>query len=212
MKFNFKQIIIIVIIGMIVLATIATYAYKTFLTNEEEYELEIENEIVQSEERDIEENTEDEILIHVTGCVKKQGIVILKENSRIIDAINAAEGETENADLNKVNLAYVLQDGDKLYIPSKNEDNNEGYISSDSGNNIIVDEVSKTKPGGSDIVNINTDGKEKLQTLSGIGESTANKIIKYREENGKFKTIDDIKNVPGIGNAKFEKFKDNITV
>lgn len=150
-------------------------------------------------------------MIHVTGCVKTQGIVSLKSSSRIIDAINAAGGFTSDADTDKLNLAYILQDGEKLYVPSKNETVNKDYVSSEGGNNIVSNNFTNSD-SKSNIININTATKEQLESLTGIGESTANKIIKYRQEKGKFKTISDIKNVPGIGNAKFEIIKDKITV
>lgn len=85
---------------------------------------------------------------------------------------------------------------------------NESYITEDIGENIIVEDV-KT---GSLLVNINTATQAELESVTGIGPSTALKIIKYREENGKFKTIEDIKNVSGIGNAKFETIKNEICV
>lgn len=84
----------------------------------------------------------------------------------------------------------------------------EGYISQDIGENIIVDNI-KT---AINLVNINKATQSELETLSGIGPSTALKIINYREENGEFKKIEDIKNVPGIGEAKFETIKAQICV
>lgn len=82
------------------------------------------------------------------------------------------------------------------------------YITENIGENIIVEDI-KTS---TNLVNINTATQDKLETLTGIGPSTALKIIKYREENGKFKTIEDLKNVPGIGDSKFEAIKNEICV
>lgn len=120
--------------------------------------------------------------------------------------IEEAGGLTQNADINKVNLAYVVQDGQKINIPSVNNVEKEGYISENIGENIIEND-SKTKR-----VNINSANQNELETLTGIGPSTALKIINYRKENGKFKNIEDIKNVPGIGESKFQGIKNEICV
>ena len=150
--------------------------------------------------------------MHITGAVVNNGIVEVKESARINDVIEAAGGVTDDADLSNVNLAYAVKDGQKIYIPSKNdkEDIEDLKIISDEAGTDIINEGDEVQSSGK--VNINTATKEELQTLSGIGESTASKIITYREENGKFKKIEDIKNVPGIGDAKFENIKDKITV
>ena len=153
------------------------------------------------------------IVVHIIGEVKNKGVVILKEGDRIVDAIEAAGGETENADLNKLNLAYILQDGEKLYVPSiYEEDNEQEYITKESGENTIIKGDGNMEQEKGKMININTGDIEDLTTLPGIGESTAKKIITYREENGKFEKIEDIKNVPGIGNAKFENIKNQIIV
>lgn len=149
-----------------------------------------------------------EIIIHVTGEINKPGIVSLKENSRIADAINAAGGATKDADLNQINLAYVLEDGQKIYIPNKNEkieDNK--YIVSGNGNTV---ENNISKEG--DKVNINEAMQTELEELPGIGPSLASRIIEYRETNGKFEKIDDLKNVKGIGDAKFGEIKDKVSI
>ena len=162
----------------------------------------------------MEENSEEEqkVIVHITGAVVNSGIVEVKGSARINDVIEAAGGTTDDADLSKVNLAYEVKDGQKIYIPSKNDKENIEdleIVSENAGINII-DESNDAQTSGR--VNINTATKEELQSLSGIGESTASKIITYREENGKFKTIEDIKNVSGIGDAKFESIKNQITV
>lgn len=144
-------------------------------------------------------------MVHVTGQVTCQGIVKLEEGSRIIDAIEAAGGATNEADLSKVNLAYVLEDGVKIYIPSVN-DTEEKYVS--SGEDTTTSSSSKETLK----VNINTATSEELEKLPGIGSSIAAKIIAYRKENGKFSKIEDIKNVSGIGDAKFNNIKNYIYV
>ena len=153
---------------------------------------------------------ENEIVVHITGEVKREGIVYLQKGDRIVNAIAKAGGETKNADLSQVNLAYELQDGEKIYIPNKNE-KVENYII--SGNNTSIDNDNETQEEVKEtIININTADESELDTLPGIGPSIAKKIITYRNENGKFNTIEDIKNVSGIGDAKFEEIKKYITV
>ena len=107
----------------------------------------------------------------------------------MIDAIDKAGGLLEEADIKSVNLAYVLQDGEKIYIPSKQEAQNaeEQLAVVTSGNGDSASSSSK--------VNINKATLAELQKISGIGESTAQKIIDYRNENGKFKNIDELKNI-----------------
>lgn len=185
--------IVIVAISIIIVATIGIYIFKQTQENEINYYETEEN--LETKEKNI-----NQITIHITGEVNNPGIVILDEGERIVDALEAAGGETQNADINKLNLAYVLDDGEKLYIPGKNEEEKE-YITRGNGNQT---ETAK--------VNINTAQIEELSTLPGIGEATANKIIEYRKENGKFEKIEDIKNVPGIGDSKFQNIKEMLKV
>ena len=153
------------------------------------------------------------IVIHVIGEVKKPGVIKLKEGSRIIDAINKCGGQTEDADLSKINLAYVLDDGSQVYIPRIKEDiQNTTIMKTEAGNNVIVNNVTQTNDGKDPKVNLNTATLEKLITLPGVGESTAQKIIEYRNKNKKFKSIDELKNIAGIGEAKFNALKDFIYV
>ena len=137
----------------------------------------------------------------------------LPDEARIADAIEAAGGVTENADLDEVNLAFVLSDGQKIYIPNKNEKEISGekvYITAGSGNNVIVED--KVERGKKQKVNINEAKQEDFEQLPGIGPSIAKKIIEYREQNGKFTSIDELQEVKGIGEAKFENIKEYIMV
>lgn len=188
-----KMKIVIVAISIIIVATIGIYIFKQTQESEINYYETEEN--METKEKNI-----NQITIHITGEVNNPGIVMLDEGARIVDALEAAGGETQNADINKLNLAYVLEDGEKLYIPGKNEEGKE-YITRGNGNQT---ETAK--------VNINTAQIEELSTLPGIGEATANKIIEYRKENGKFEKIEDIKNVAGIGDSKFQNIKEMLKV
>lgn len=173
-----------------------------------------------------EEITKEKIYVYVTGEVNNSGVVILDEESRISDAIDAAGGITSKADISKINLVYVLEDGMKISIPS-NEDIIENdkfqYVTldySDDSNSVITNSTTKDSSSFSisnnkkstEKVNINSAMQTELETLPGIGPSLALKIISFRNENGKFSSIEDIKNVSGIADNKFDKIKDHITV
>lgn len=149
------------------------------------------------------EETEEKIIIYITGEVKNEGVIELKYGSRIADAIERAGGLTETANIKNVNLAYELEDGQKIYIPNIEEQ--EAMIIDDFGSGEELEYKEKT-------ININKANIEQLQNLNGIGESLAQSIIQYREENGKFNTIEDLMNVPGIGESKFNTIKDYIKV
>lgn len=158
----------------------------------------------------IENETEDEkgnskIKVYITGEVKNQGVIELEEGDRIADAIEKAGGETEQASLKNVNLAYQLEDGQKIYIPNVNDNETEII---DDGASVVVDDTTTKQT----VVNINKADETELQSLNGIGESLATSIVQYRKENGKFETIEDLKNVPGIGDSKFETIKEYIKV
>lgn len=150
----------------------------------------------------------DYIYVHIIGEIKSPGLIKLKDGARIVDAIDAAGGITENADLNKVNLAFILNDGCKLRIPKVGEEN-ETIVSMGDDYNVVQEGINVASGGK---VNINTATQAQLETVTGIGPSTAAKIIEYRKQNGKFSKIDDIKNISGIGEEKFNNIKNQITI
>ena len=160
-----------------------------------------------------EESKEAFIIIHISGAVKKDGIVQLKEGSRVADAIEKAEGLNDNACIKDVNLAEILEDGVKIYIPTVEEYNENKEEKSVSNNYNKIETKNETINEKRNIkVNINTATQSELETLPGIGASIALKIITYRKENGKFKNIEDIKNVSGIGESKYKNIKDLINI
>ena len=197
----------------ILIVTVICYYIITKSTSVDYTEFESENNIV------IEEIESKEIIVHIIGAVVNEGIVKVKEGSRIADVIEEAGGTLSTVDFSKVNLAYIVQDGQKIYIPSiedveeETENNAYEYISSSSGTGVVI-ETEKEEGGISvnGMVNINTANQAELETLPGIGQSTASKIIEYRKQNKKFENIEDIKNVSGIGEAKFNGIKDKITI
>ncbi|MGI6777560.1 MAG: helix-hairpin-helix domain-containing protein [Acetivibrionales bacterium] len=156
-----------------------------------------------------------EIQVYVVGCVKNPGVVSLEKGQIINDAIKAAGGATEEADLENINLVYKLNSNVMIKILPKNFDSStdeEGeagkgiIITEDSGGALQDNHQKKVK------VNLNTAGMEDLKSLPGIGEATAKEIILFREKMGEFKTIEDIMKVNGIKEGRFNTLKDYITV
>ena len=233
---NKKRIIISIVL---LVALVIGFVIYIFNTNENYSTLDLENDIVVESGEDVDNGKENsmqsadstkdtdddndidnknqttegvvEIAVHITGEVKKQGLIYLKEGSRVADAIEKAGGETKNADLSQINLAYVLQDGQKIYVPNKNEKISQ-YITENSGNNDTERSNTSNSDKEDKKVNINTANQSELDSLPGIGPSIAQKIIDYREENGNFKNIEELQNVKGIGDAKYEEIKDMVTV
>ena len=202
-----NQKILVSIAVVIILLIIIYYFYQNFQNTGYE-----EIEEISSKKQETEEKSKGEILIHITGAVKEEGVVRLKEGARVIDAIEESGGLLEGANLNKVNLAYPLSDGQKLYIPSDLDEETEEIIIDDVGEEIISGGDESIEKSNSKKVNINTATQTELETLPGVGTSTAYNILQYRKENGLFSQVEDIKNVSGIGDAKFNQIKEFICV
>ena len=226
-KLNLKQKKIIAII--LIILVIITYYYLYLKNSTEEIsnqDLEVNNTQESNQTNETEKETEETIVVHISGAVNIEGIVELEAGSRIANAIEKAGGVKENADMTDINLAYPLEDGMKIHIPTKEETeankNNENmidesYVTSSSGGVSSKEDTNSTQGSSksttsNEKVNINTATQEELDTLPGIGPSIASKIIDYREQNGKFNSIEEIKEVSGIGEAKYEKIKDSITI
>lgn len=226
-KLNLKQKKIIAIILIILVIIAYYYLYLKNSTEEiSNQDLEVNNTQASNQTNETEKEGEETIVVHVSGAVNIEGIVELDSGSRIANAIEKAGGVKENADMTNINLAYPLEDGMKIHIPTKEETeankNNENmidesYVTSSSGGVSSKEDINSTQGNSSTStsskkVNINTATQEELDTLPGIGPSIASKIIDYREQNGKFNSIEEIKEVSGIGDAKYEKIKDSITI
>lgn len=161
-----------------------------------------------STDDNVSKEQENKIYVHVSGEVNNPGLIEACNGDRIIDVIEKAGGFTTEANVNKINFAYQIEDGQKIIIPNINENaqqnEDEEHVVFGAGENVVENDKYNSK------ININKATQTELETLSGIGPSMANKIIKYRDENGRFKTIEDLKNVPGIGEAKYNSIKDEI--
>lgn len=164
-------------------------------------EIESQREMIQEETLQEEGAIElqEDIVVHVCGEVIEEGVYTLPAGSRIYQAIEAAGGMTDLAASTYLNQAEFLTDGQSVVVFSK-EEIEQGQVTETLG--------MKAESGK---MNINTATKEELMTLSGIGESKAVSILGYRETNGKFQTIEELKNISGIGDATFDKFKEQIT-
>ena len=192
------------IIGIILLIFGIIYIIKIKIDESNNMDLMLEtntNEIIASS------NNEEKTIIkvHIDGQIKNRGVVELEEGSRLVEAIEKSGGLTEEADTSNINLADILQDGEKVYIYSKQEVEELKSIGK------LNEEIDNTTKKDNKI-NINTATQAELEEITGIGPSLAQKIIEYRESNGKFKDIEELKNVSGIGDKKFESMKSQITI
>ena len=155
------------------------------------------------------------IVVDVSGEVMAPSVYTLSGGSRVYEAIEAAGGLTESADTRNTNLAAPLSDGMKLYIPNKKDVNEEHKSTGEApGTRYVNGNVSSNAGSAAGakngLININTADSTELQKLTGVGPSTAEKIITYRNEFGKFKGIEELMNVSGIGEKTFAKLKNAI--
>lgn len=149
------------------------------------------------------------IAVDVEGAVKKPGLYRLDANARIDDAVAAAGGFKKSAARGEVNLAQALSDGQQVLIPFKSS--GQASASPADGEAGTASAAAQSRDSNGKI-NINTASAEELQKLSGVGESISARIIDYREKNGAFKSVDDLTNVSGIGDARLEAVRDQICV
>lgn len=147
----------------------------------------------------------EDIKVHINGQINREGVYEVKEGDRLDDLIKQAGGLSPDADSNSLNLAMKLEDQMKIYIPNKNEILNENSTNTDQ----LVSKPDSISENGK--ININTASKEELMTLPNIGDKRAQAIIEYRDTK-KFETIEEIKNVTGIGEKFYQAMQDLITV
>ena len=212
--FDFKRLIfptimiLLYVAGFVYLLTIIKHDNKTISKN---------NAISTIETTNIKEEY---IYVDVKGSIKNPGVYKLKSDARVIDAIEEAGGMLKDANDRYINLSKALNDGDVIIVYSNKEideaqKDNTVYIETpcvcEEVKNDACYKDTDNQPSNFKI-NINTASVDELKTLSGIGEVKAKAIVEYRKVKGKFKTIEDIKEVNGISESLFEKIKDNITV
>lgn len=168
------------------------------------------------------------VKVHVTGSVKTPGVYELSATARVIDAVNAAGGATSSADLQLINLAQTIVDAEQVFVPSHSHRTSKSTVAprlrptrttqppvTVPGAIPPIDSVSGTTivPSvSSGKININSASSEQLDTLPGVGPSTARAIISYRTQKGPFKKTSDLMNVPGIGQAKYDAMRSQVTV
>ena len=213
-----KKLMIKVIAGVIFIAV--AFAFYLMKSNDSDGDLVLSD--FSSEETPIQTETTEAaveetvmIIVDVSGAVVNPCVAELPDGSRVYEAVEKAGGFTPEAETNVINQAEILTDGQKVYIPTKKEVAGETVnknTQTTQNSTSSYAPVYSTGSGQSGKININTADSTGLQELTGVGPSTAEKIINYRNENGKFKTIEDLKNVSGIGDKTFEKLKDKITV
>lgn len=199
-------LLVIIFLGIALSGTIYINSQKTsqfvFENNQENNK---ENGIEETEEIINESKL---IGIHISGQVKNPGFIWIEEGKRLYDALYYVGGALSEADLDAVNLSKKLIDEEKIYIPKKGE-----IVETTE---IGLSNVQGTAKGGgistNGKVNINTATQSELDTLPGIGETLAKRIFDYRSTNGPFKSIEDIRNVNGIGQKRYDDIKDLITV
>ena len=210
------------------LLLLAASTIAFFKLNNEKTEVEdnfiANNEIITKEVSEVAKQEEVKLYFDIKGSVKKPGVYEFNQGDRIIDAINKAGGLTKNATTNNLNLSKKLTNEMVIYVFNKNEltttkafeqVNNVAECKCETievNNCVDKNTTNESTNNEKTKININTDSKEKLMTISGIGSSKADAIIEYRTKNGNFKTTEDIINVSGISKTIYDKIKDTITV
>lgn len=224
-KISYYKKYLILVFCLLLLAA-STIAF--FKLNNEKTEVEdnfiANNEIITKEVSEVAKQEEVKLYFDIKGSVKKPGVYEFTQGDRIIDAINKAGGLTKNATTNNLNLSKKLTNEMVIYVFNKNEltttkafeqVNNVAECKCETievNNCVDKNTTNESTNNETTKININTDSKEKLMTISGIGSSKADAIIEYRTKNGNFKTTEDIINVSGISKTIYDKIKDTITV
>lgn len=194
-----------VVVAIIVFVGVVGFWYASSLLNDKKSE---EIMMVQEETTEITTETTVEqgvsMAAYITGEVRNPGVYEIENNYRVQDIVKKAGGLTEKADKDNINMAAYIENEEHIIIKSidDNIDKNQNSIQNNSSKDNSKD----------NIININTADETELKTLSGIGDAIASNIVEYREKNGPFKSVDEIKNVSRIGNKLFEKIKSRIKV
>ena len=230
-KYYLEKYKIIIIILLIVITMLGIICYKVLHPQKEKVVL---NTIEKKEKSVKKEENIEKIKVDIKGFINKPGVYEMSNADRVIDVINKAGGLKENSNTEYINLSKKITDEMIIIIYSNDEvrkfkevekeviyieyecvcpDNkNDACINSDDvvNTNGVKDSLENETDKEDNLISINTGTLEELITLTGIGESKAQAIIEYREQNGEFKKLEDIMNVSGIGESAYSKIKDNI--
>ena len=185
----------------------------------------VDNQVVINEVEKVEVDLKDDLVyVDIKGAVKKPGVYKIYSDKKIIDVITIAGGLMENANTDNINLSKKVTDEMVIIIYTDEEVKNSNIVDTVikvidkecvcpniQNDGCINTEINDSITNVNKTININTATLEELMSINGLGEAKAKAIIKYREENGYFKIIDDLLNVSGIGEALFEKIKEYIT-
>jgi len=203
-----EKIVLLLIISVVVIF----FAWKLYLQEKNSITIISAHQENREANPAIEKTVEEEIcIIHIVGAVNQPGVYQLSKGKRIIDAVKAAGEATEQAILDAVNLAAPIYDGQKIIIPYFIEGGERGNQIRESDDlNLNYPEYFYSQK--SNLININISSARELESLDGIGQVLAERIVEYRKNNGFFDRIEDIKNVSGIGEKKFDAIKEMITV
>ncbi len=210
-----QQLVILIIAAVLLFG--AGYRYACW--QQAKAETNSSNTVVQSEDEDKNSSLQ-EIEVHIAGAVQKPGVYKLDADCRVNDAVIMAVA-LPTADLNSLNLAAPLTDGQKITVPELQQaapSGNSALFSAQAGSSSSGSSNSSSKSteknnntqGG--LININTADQSEIESLPGIGPALAGRIIQYREENGPYRVPEDIKNVSGIGEKRYQEIEDKITV
>lgn len=203
MKANLSKLLTVFVVAVICLAGFAISSYK-IKNDERETLYEFNEDSFAVTEAQSEVST---VVVYIAGEVAKPDVYNISSDARLKDLIEEAGGFTQNADIESLNLAQHLKDGEKIVIGNINDkvDKNEDLAQNINDENTQADDTRL-------VVNINTADETELQKLDGIGEKLARNIIAYREKYGDYTSIEEIREADGIGEATFDKIKGNITI
>jgi competence protein ComEA len=160
------------------------------------------------------------VVVHVLGAVRRSGVLELPASSRVGDALERAGGATDDADLDRLNLARVLTDGERLYVPRVGQQEvpealgpvADGAAAGPTAGTEGGGGTAGTGVEGSAVVDLNTADQTALETLPGIGPGLAGRIIAWRDEHGRFTAVEDLLDVSGIGDVRFAELRDRVRV
>ena len=213
-----EQIVILILVLVVILSLGVRFGLSKNSKPEDEIELDEESQVLEdfeATENSIDEKVEDFeanpiIMVHISAEVYNRGVYEMEIGDRVNDVVNLAGGLTKSADVDRINLAKKIFDEEKVHIPKIGEEISDGNTSDISNfSSSSVNESSYNTTNNK--IDLNTCSKDELISLPGIGNITADKIIEYRNSN-KFRNIEELKNVSGIGDKKFESVKELIKV